>query len=509
VIPTWSTIRNQLWRVLNDPDDRRYHWFLWLINILILGSFGMLVYEVLGKPTAETLTVLHTIDRVILGIFLVEYLARLAVIRRWRPKSVDLTPWKTAKYFVTSRLRFMCSPWGLIDFVALLPLFPFLRSLRILRLLRLFRSTQVMRPVQGVFDALRNNSLLFAVAFGFVGASIVLSATMLFFAEYGVNPQIDSMTDTLWWAIVTISTVGFGDITPQTAGGRVIGAALMISGMIFIAMLAGVISSTLVGHLLPLRNEQVRMSSVSDHIVILGWNDNVPMLLDQLDLEADVGSAPVLVLAPRSRPDSLDTSIQYVEGDFTKESELDKVRLPYARTVIAVADTSGESARSQGRDATTVLAVFTVRRRERTFEVDRTEPLHICAEILDPENLEHALSAGADEVIPSSLLGYGVVAHTAGNPGIGDIVTNLVLSTRDNLYTSGIPMRYIQGETILFQELQRKLQDDYEIMLLGYVHGDEFNLNPPRPTELRIGDELIYIGDHRIEHQENGDAAPQ
>jgi hypothetical protein len=214
----------------------------------------------------------------------------------------------------------------------------------------------------------------------------------------------------------------------------------------------------------------------------------------------------VLVLAPRSRPDTLDTSVQYIEGDFTKEAELDKVRLPYARTIIAVADTSGESARSQGRDATTVLAVFTVRRRERTFEVDRTEPLHICAEILDPENLEHALSAGADEVIPSSLLGYGVVAHTAGNPGIGEIVTNLVLSTRDNLYTSEIPMRYIKGETIPFREFQQKLQDDYDIMLLGYMRNGDFNINPPRGTELRIGDDLIYIGDHKIEHQEpNGE----
>ncbi|MFB6371697.1 MAG: ion transporter [Bradymonadaceae bacterium] len=501
-MPTGSTIRRQIWRVLNDPEDPRYHWFLWGINILILSSFGMLAYEVLGQPTETELRWLHTVDRVILGIFLVEYIARLAVIRRWRPASIELSFWQTVKYFAISRLRFMLSPWGLIDLVALLPIFPFLRSLRILRLLRLFRSTQVMRPVQGVFDALRNNSLLFAVAFGFVAVSIVLSATMLFFAEFGVNPGIDSMTDTLWWAIVTISTVGFGDITPQTAGGRVIGAALMISGMLFIAMLAGVISSTLVDHLLPLRNEQVRMSSTTDHIIILGWNENVPMLLDQLDLEFGDEDPPLMVLAPRPRPEALDTSIPYVEGDFTKESELDKVRLSYARTVLAVADNSSQGTRSQGRDATTILAVFTTRSRERQFEVERTEPLHICAEILDPENIEHALSSGANEVIPSSLLGYGAVAHSAGNPGIGEIVTNLVLSTRHNLYTSEIPMRYIQGETMRFRELQNTLQEDYEIMLLGYVRGDEFRLNPPRPTDLRIGDELIYIGDERIEDSE-------
>lgn len=106
---------------------------------------------------------------------------------------------------------------------------------------------------------------------------------------------------------------------------------------------------------------------------------------------------------------------------------------------------------------------------------------------------------GADEVIPSSLLGYGATAHSAGNPGIGNIITNLVLSTRHNIYTSEIPMKYIEGKTLPFREIQDQLQTDYHIMLLGYVRGDDFQINPPRGTELRIGDELIYVGDHPID----------
>jgi voltage-gated potassium channel len=496
----WTSLQRDLRRILEDPDDPRYHWFLWTINALILTSFGMLVYEVLWAPGARTIRWLHALDRAILVIFAVEFVARLAVIRGWKPERIELSFWGKVKYFVSSRLRFILSPWGLIDLVALLPIFPFLRSLRILRLLRLFRSARVLRPVQSVFDALKNNSLLFAVAFGFVVANIVLSATMLFFAEVEANPNIDTFTDTLWWSIVTISTVGFGDITPQTAGGRIIGAGLMLSGMLFIAMIAGVVSSTLVDQLLPLRNEQVRMSSTTDHVIILGWNDNVPMLLDQIDREYDAESPPVLVVAPRKRPETLDSSIRYVEGDFTKEINLERVRLKYAKTVIAVADDSDRGERSHGRYATTILATFTVRRRERQFDIERTEPLHVCAEILDPENVEHAASAGADEVIPSSLLGYGAIAHTASNPGIGDIVTNLVLATRQNLYTSEIPMHYIQGETLPFDQLQQTLREDYSILLMGYIRGGEFRINPPKEAELRIGDELIYIGDEDLDH---------
>jgi hypothetical protein len=497
----WDVLRHKIWRVLNDPDAPGYTWVLWGINVCILISFGMLVIEVLGEPSPKTIAWFHTIDRGILLIFLVEYIARLAVIRNWEPKSIELTPYRRVKYFIFSRLRFMLSPWGLIDLVALLPIFPFLRSLRILRLLRLFRSAEVLRPVQGVFNAFRNNSLLFSVAFGFVGTSIVLSATMLFFAEYGENPQIDGFADTLWWAIVTISTVGFGDITPQTAGGRVIGASLMIAGMVFIAMLAGVISTTLVGQLLPLRKEQVRMSSTTDHTIILGWNDDVPMLLDQLAEERGKAPSPIIIMAPQPRPESLDTSITYVQGDFTKESELDKVRLMFAKTVIVVSDDSTERRSSQNRDASTVLALFTIRSRERTFEEERRNELHLVAEILDPENIQHAFSSGADEVIPSSLLGYGVIAHSADNPGIGAVVSDLMLATRDNLYTSDIPMKYIEGEEILFSKLQRQIQDEYDALVIGFRRNGDYNLNPARPVKLRISDDLVYLADHSLDEE--------
>lgn len=495
-----STLQRQIWRILNEPRASEYHWFLWFINVLILASFAMLVYEVLGEPAQVVIEWMHLADRVILGIFFVEYLGRLWVIRDWRPESIHLSFSQKVKYFLYSRLRFVFSPWGLIDLIALLPLFPFLRSLRILRLLRLLRSVRVLRPVRTLFTAFTNNSLMFAVAFGFVGGSVILSAVMLFFAEFGTNQQIGGLTDTLWWAIVTITTVGFGDITPQTAGGRIVGALLMITGTFVIALFAGVVSSTLVGHLLPLRNEQIRMSGITDHFIIAGWNDDVPMLLSQLEDEYGEGLAPVIVVAAGPRPPSLEPDYLYVEGDFTKESDLEKTRLQYARTVIVVADSSADSReRSQGRDATTVLTVFTVRSLEKEFDVERTDPLHVCAEILDPENIDHAFDAGADEVVPSSLLGYGVVAHSAGNPGIGNVASNLMLATRNNLYTSGIPMEYIDGETILFRDLQRRLQDERDVLLLGFIRGEQFHINPPKPTQVRIGDDLVYVGDSRLE----------
>ena len=499
-----TRLRNHVWHILNDPDDVRHTVFVVFINFLIIVSVGILVYETFSTHTNPlSRSRLVFLDRIILSVFLVEYAARLWVIRHWYPTTVHLTPWQRFKYFLRSRLRFILSPWGLIDFLALLPLVPFLRSLRALRLLRLFRSMRISKgysPILTLMSAFRTNALLFIVAGFVVVFNIVLGAVLFFFAEYGNNANVNNLGDTLWWAIVTISTVGFGDITPMTPGGRVIGAALMISGMFVIAIFAGVTSSTLVGHLLPLQTEHVRMSALSDHYVIAGWNDNVPMLLRQLEAESPPDMPPhVVVFAPLPRPESLAPRFMFIQGDFTKEAEYDKVRLKFAKSLIVISDTSRQEPTLSARDASVVLTIFTARRLERSFLAERTLPVHICAEILDPENVEHARVAGADEVLATALVGNSLLAHTASNPGVGSILNDLLLATENNIYTTPMPPGLIDGDLQTFQHLQAKIRKSHDVMLLGVIHDGQLRLNPDDDHPVFLGDRIIYIGHKRLD----------
>jgi voltage-gated potassium channel len=497
----YENLKNRVWEVLNDADSAGYRWFHAFINTLIVSSVAIVVFEVFANPSAEELEILRTIDAAILVVFLIEFLGRLWVIRDWRPKVVRLTWSQKVGYWIASRMRFILSPWGLIDFVALLPLFPFLRSLRILRLLRLARSVQFFRyanPVRTLTAAFRDNSLLFTVSTLFVVVSVGLSAVMLFLAEYRVNDNIETLGDTLWWAIVTITTVGFGDITPVTTGGRVIASALMFSGMFIIAMFAGVISSTLVGHLLPLKMEQVRMSSVSDHIVVAGWNARVPIMLEEMVTEYGNELPRVIVFAPRDRPVELDEQFLFVNGDFTHEREFDKVRLAYARTVVVVASDVEVAEHPQKKDATTVLTVFTIRAFEKKLSINRRSPIHLVAEVLESENCQHARVAGADEVIETYRLGSSLLAHTAGNPGVGSVVTNLMLASHNNVYAGNLPAELVEGEMLVFEDVQELLRREYGILVVGVVHKDEMELNPPPQTEVFAGDRIVYIGPRKL-----------
>ena len=498
-----KTRRDHVWSILNNDKDPRYGLFSGFINILILISVGVLLYETLVPKVDPALhQLLMALDKVILVIFALEYAARLWVLRPWRPTLVKMTRGQVFKAWLLSRLRFILSPWGLIDLLALLPLVPFLRSLRVIRVLRLFRSITLFRYnnlIHMLVGAFRDNALLFGVAFGFVLTCIVISSAMFFFAEYGANDNVKTVSDTLWWSIVTISTVGYGDITPNTLGGRLIGAALMISGMFTVAIFAGVISSTLVGQLMPLRQEQIRMSQLADHIIIAGWNDNVPMLLEQLEAAFRDETPQILIFAPVDRPDTLRANYIFVHGDPTRESEYDKVRLKFARTVILVADDSLGAQRSAAKDATTVLTLFTIRRLEQRFAHERVQPLHICAEILAPENVDHATTAGADEVLATALMGHSIMAHMASNPGVSYVLKDLLMATQTNVYTSPLPVGVIEGQVLPFAKLQEVVRKRHGVLVIGIKRRGQLHMNPDPELGVLLADDIIYLGERQLQ----------
>lgn len=226
-----------------DPFPRPLQLF---IQALIIYSIITVCLETVPDLAAYR-SFFRVSEIVVVVIFTVEYFAR----------------WVLASNRLTHPFRFLT----VIDALAILPFYlqfgVDLRALRALRLLRLFRILKLARysrALQTLAEAFTRSAPELAV-FGFLVCIILLISAMgLYYAEHDSQPDVySSIPGSLWWAVVTLTTVGFGDVYPATPMGRFIASAIMLCRIGLIAIPTGILSSTLTD-LVRERGEQKRGS---------------------------------------------------------------------------------------------------------------------------------------------------------------------------------------------------------------------------------------------------------
>ena len=221
-----------------------------IINIFIITLIVLNVIAVM----LETIQILHlkyqsffdTFDAISVYIFTVEY-----VLRVW-----SCTHDPRYRGSIKGRLKYMLTPGAIIDLLAFLPYYIHviagldLRTLRILRLLRffrLFRLTAYTRSAQMIFNVFKSrvNKLLLSLLL--VLFLIIIASCLLYFAEHlypsEEESKFTSIPATLWWAVVTLTTTGYGDMYPLTTVGRVLAGIIMLTGVAFFALPAGIITA--------------------------------------------------------------------------------------------------------------------------------------------------------------------------------------------------------------------------------------------------------------------------
>jgi voltage-gated potassium channel len=220
-------------RLIEKNDTRWGRAFDLSIQGLIVVSLISFSIETLPELSETTKACLNFIEIVSVLIFTVEYLARLVVSDR--------------------KIRFIFSFFGIIDLVAILPFYLGaaidLRSVRILRLLRLFRTLKIMRNSKTLnlfycaFKIAREEILIYLVATIMI---LYLSAIGIYYCERGAQPEVfKSVFHSLWWAVTTLTTVGYGDVYPVTVWGRILTFFVLMLGLGVVSMPAALFASAL------------------------------------------------------------------------------------------------------------------------------------------------------------------------------------------------------------------------------------------------------------------------
>jgi voltage-gated potassium channel len=214
------------------------------IVVAILVSVAFVIAE--SEPAIHDTNpaVFHAVEICFGLLFLVEYVARVWVAAD-DPRYSD---------GVRGRLRYMLTPSALIDLVAVTPLFLYfisaeayiiriLRVVRVLRLAKLGRFTVATRALSTAVHARRYELM---ISFGVAIFILVLSSTLMYIVEGPTQPKVfGSIPRAMWWAIATLTTVGYGDVVPLTTAGRILGGITAVTGVGLIAMPAGILAAAM------------------------------------------------------------------------------------------------------------------------------------------------------------------------------------------------------------------------------------------------------------------------
>jgi len=229
--------RLRLYTVIFEADTRAGRAFDLALIAMILASVAVVVLDSMAAVHQQHGRWLKGLEWFFTLAFTAEYIARLACVRH---------PWRYARSF-----------FGIIDLLAILPaylamLVPELHALidvRLLRLLRIFRLLKLSAYVSefgALYLALRNSRRKIAVFLAFVLLLTMVMGTLMYVVE-GPENGFTSIPVGVYWAITTLTTVGFGDVTPKTDLGRFIASLMMLMGWGTLAVPTGIVSAELVG----------------------------------------------------------------------------------------------------------------------------------------------------------------------------------------------------------------------------------------------------------------------
>lgn len=150
------------------------------------------------------------------------------------------------------RFKFMLSAWALVDLFAILPFyltlftadFGLIRILRLLRLVRLFRLTKYSRALHMIKSAVRYTREELIISYAFLLFAMLIASSIIYYIEHPAQPEVfSSIPASIWWGVVTMTTLGYGDIVPVTALGKVFGGFISILGVALFSLPTGILAS--------------------------------------------------------------------------------------------------------------------------------------------------------------------------------------------------------------------------------------------------------------------------
>jgi len=468
--------------ILFDENNRLKRFFDLSIIFLVVTSVFILIYEV----NHDVPQWLDNYDIYVVSfIFAIEYILRLwvhndvseMVIREYndaRFLKKEFKIYSVLKKALKQKLHYMITPSAIVDLLAILPAYRPLRILRVFILFRVFKLLRYTKSINQFVDVLITKkfellTLLFLLFF-----IVFTSGMAIYILEAGKNDNINSLFDGLYWAIVTISTVGYGDISPVTDVGRSISVLIIISGIAMISFVTSVIVSAFSERLGELKEYRIieRINKEESFLIICGYGQLTKMFLRQNRF--DIG--PYVIMdndAERAAAAVKDGYVAIHENasSFHSLSKFNSKRCMI--TILALTSSDVEN-------IYITLNAKSISRR-----------IKMVARVNNPENINKFSYAGADELLMPNMIAntmiYTAITQPTMYKAMHAILTGKSMANIDEIHVHN--SHGIVGKSI--GEIGFK---EYKLLFIGLKREGDFLFNPASDFVVEPYDVLLVMG---------------
>ncbi|NUV00369.1 hypothetical protein XO12_09805 [Marinitoga sp. 1154] len=301
---------------------------------------------------------------------------------------------------------------------------------------------------------------------------LLIIGLLLYISEFGKNPDINSLFDAFWWLIVTIATVGYGDIVPKTIIGKIIGIIIIMLGVTLFSLISGSIASLLVEWRIKERKGLGKVK-FKNHIVILGWNNHLEKTLEAMNKFINLEDYHIVLVNQADEEDYenfrsrfADLNIKFIHGDFTKENVLKRANISQAKHIIILSDTYGGKSLEEC-DERTLISILLIRTLNDTAK--------IYAEVVKEEKAKYVLRAGADDIILGSEFNSILLSSALLSPAYHMLLREIASLENMRVKLISIPKTFIGKK---FKDFFDYIKKEEHALAIGLVSmKKEFTIN--------------------------------
>ena len=482
----YAKIKGFFYDILESQKSPIRRYFDFFMIFLVLTTVFILIYETKNELPFWV----KDYEIFALTVFIWEWLARLWVVsdihldiienyENNELEQTNYTLWQLIKPAVMNKIKFIFSPLSIIDLLAILPSYRPLRVLRFLlifRLLKVFRYTEDINYLFRVF--IEKKYEFFTLFFIFIFLIFFAGTTIYVFEGAEANGGVNNFFEAMYWAVITITTVGYGDITPVTSEGKFVTGFLVIAGLILISFMTSIVTTSMADRMDFIKSNNIlqKVGKLKSYILICGYGRVAKMLA----MELGFGHENIVIIDS----DEIAVDMALAEGYYALKADATDIEF---LEKLEVAKKATKVVTLVSNDAINLSIILSVKSLNSSIK--------IYSRAVDETTRDKLLIAGADEVIFPYESAAMMACKYINKPVAIDAISRVVKEYEEPIMDE---IEIYDDFSIVGNTLSKIGLLKNSLKLIGVVSGgdrERFIFNPKKDEfTINSGDILMVLG---------------